>query len=204
MLTPAMSASRTSLALRHHRERLLDAGLRAAVLVLVAVGRRDDDRLRRCARSSSRAPGRAARAAHAPEAASAAAGRRGEPGGAGEHEFTAIHSSGHGNSCADGQRRLDLPASPAAKSRSESALTGKASADYDHRSVRRISGMPRSISIDTIRDAAAHGVPRGRAHAARRRSARCDRAVPRSSSSSRRCSRSARSRSAAPTTPSAS
>ena len=38
--------------------------------------------------------------------------------------------------------------------RARSDCTGKASGDYDCRSVRRHSGMPRSISLDTIRDAA--------------------------------------------------
>ena len=54
MLTPAISASSTSLPSVIIDERLLDAGLRAAVLVLVAVGRRDDDRLDAAARHDGR------------------------------------------------------------------------------------------------------------------------------------------------------
>ena len=88
MLTPAISASSTSLPLRHQRERGLDAGLRAAVLELMAVGRGDDHRLDRscvrrpgpappdAARRGRREPGSRARRARTHGGSSASSGRR--------------------------------------------------------------------------------------------------------------------------------
>jgi hypothetical protein len=78
-----MRASRTSFALAHHRKRALHAGLGAAVLVFMAIGRRNDDRADAATRDGRRAGG-----------LSFCGG--GNPGGrAGEDEFASVHRSLH-------------------------------------------------------------------------------------------------------------
>jgi hypothetical protein len=71
------------LALGHHRKRALHAGLGAAVLVFMAIGRRNDDRADAATRDGRRAGG-----------LSFCGG--GKPGGrAGEDEFASVHRSLH-------------------------------------------------------------------------------------------------------------
>ncbi len=77
-------------ALRDHLERLLHAGDRPAVLVAVAVGRRDDDRLDRAGGDGRRLAEHGSR------------GGDGEAGGAGLDELAAGDFPGHGSSLIGG------------------------------------------------------------------------------------------------------
>ena len=102
-------------------------------------------------------------------------GGRGQTGCTGEHEFTAIHPSGHVNSWLTWRGQISIcyfSRSGRGQSRSDPALTAKAqpitiTVRFD------ALGMPRPISLDTIRDAARRCIAPPSARRSSR-SARCE------------------------------